>query len=195
MKRQHRPFEDLSSYKKDNMVVSVAAQEDACKEKKAVLKFRQSVSKEEAPIYGNLQINEKDNNSTRFFSANANGLLLQLNHNFKAEQLKSIFVKYQVRMGLQETCINWREFRLSKTLVSLLRNGALPIQFVYSHNVLKDENIGPKQLTEYVRIASSCKARWSRSYLVLAIVSVVKLACCKATALRAIRIVLSTACP
>ena len=52
--KRQRPFEDPSSYKVDNMVVSVTAREDAGKEKEIEKEFRWSVSKKKAPIYGNL---------------------------------------------------------------------------------------------------------------------------------------------
>ena len=48
-------------------------------------------------------------------------------------------------MGLQETCINWSEFKTSRTLASLLRNGADPIRSVHSYNTIETENIGYKQ--------------------------------------------------
>ena len=145
MARRQRPFEYPSSYEVDNMVVSVTAQVDAGNEKEAETEFRRSLYNKKSPIHSNLQVNEKDGNSSRFFSANANSLLFWLNHNYKAEQLKYILVKYQVKkIGLQETCLNWSKSRPSKTLTSLLHNDATPIQSVHSYNVVKDENIGLK---------------------------------------------------
>ena len=51
-------------------------------------------------------------------------------------------------LGLQETCINWSAFnKTSKTLASLLRQGAENIRSVHSHNTLpgETENIGYNQ--------------------------------------------------
>ena len=48
-------------------------------------------------------------------------------------------------MGLQEVCINWKNFKASQTMASLLRHGAEPIRSVASQNKAEGENLGNKQ--------------------------------------------------
>ena len=63
--------------------------------------------------------------------------------NYKADRLKFIFEKYGVHAaGLQEVCINWSEFKASKTITSILRVKTGRIRSVASHNERGTKNIG-----------------------------------------------------
>ena len=82
----------------------------------------------------------------RFLSININGLPFWLQWNHKAELLKLLLKRYNVEcLGLQETCINWSEFKASQTVASILRDGKTPIRSVQSYNRYETDNIGYTQ--------------------------------------------------
>ena len=119
---------------------------DEEEEREEEREYIQSVSEDKSPLYGNLQLRDKPEDVLRFFSCNINGLSFWLSNNPKAKLLKYLLKKYQVdALGLQETCINWSEFKNSQTLASLLRDGTIEIKSVHSYNIHETENIGRKQ--------------------------------------------------
>ena len=86
----------------------------------------------------------KADDSVRFMSVNVNCLSMWKRLNYKAERSRWSLKNYQVdSMGLQEVCVNWRNFRCN--LAHTLRSGADPIRSVASHNTLEEKNVGNTQ--------------------------------------------------
>ena len=121
------------------------------KEQKAGLiaeeEYAKKLKRLKVPIYGNLRINSKANDSIRLMSLNINGLSMSKRGNSKAERLKLLISKYQLdAVGIQEVCVNWDEYKSSNRLAALLRRGYDPIRSVQSYNTLEgNTNIGNVQ--------------------------------------------------
>ena len=135
-----KDLEDLMANKEEDVQKEAENGEDQ--------KHRASVAATKVPIYGTLRLDVKPDDAIRFFSGNVNGLSFWLSRNYKAERLKYVFEQHGIdTMGLQEVCINWKAFKASQTLASLLRSGHESMRSTASHNKRDEEikNIGRKQ--------------------------------------------------
>ena len=143
---RQRKYEEPSRWEVDEMIKDSDDEFDEEEEREEEREYINSVAEDKSPLYGNLQLRDKPEDVLRFFSININGLPFWLSNNPKARLLKYMLKKYQVdALGLQETCINWSEFKNSQTLASLLRDGTTHIKSVQAHNIHETENIGKKQ--------------------------------------------------
>ena len=143
---RQRKYEEPSRREVEEMIQDSDDEADEEDEREEEREYIQSVAEDKLPIYGNLQLRDKPEDVLRFFSCNINGLSFWLSNNPKAKLLKYMLTKYQVdALGLQETCINWSQFKNSQTLASLLRDGAIHIKSVHSYNIHETENIGNTQ--------------------------------------------------
>ena len=144
--KRQRKFEEPSQMEVEDMIDNADAQVNEEEEREEEKEYQRSVAKDKSPIYGNLRVEHKPEDTMRFLSVNVNGLPFWWHDNPKANHLKFILKQYQIDgLGLQEPCINWSAFKSSRTLASLLRDGTTPIKSVHSHNLLETDNIGRKQ--------------------------------------------------
>ena len=103
--------------------------------------YKKEIEEYKVPLYGTLSPIVKADESVRFMSINVNSLSMWKRFNYKAERLKWSLKNYQVdSMGLQEVCVNWRNFRCR--LHNTLRYGGDPMRSVASHNTLETKNTG-----------------------------------------------------
>ena len=144
--KRQRKFDEPSQKEVEDMIDDDEAQIDEEAEREEERDYQRSVAKDKSPIYGNLRVEHKPEDTMRFLSVNINGLAFWWQNNPKADHLKFILKHYQIDgLGLQEPCINWCAFKSSITLASLLRDGTTPIKSVHSHNLHETDNIGRKQ--------------------------------------------------
>ncbi|KAL7536733.1 hypothetical protein ACHAXR_007367 [Thalassiosira sp. AJA248-18] len=146
MNRRDNRNGDISEREVREVLQRTADERDSPDETKEQATYRASVAQTKVPIYGNLRVKQKEDDALRFFSTNVNGLSFWQRRNYKVERLKDVLQRYSIdSMGFQEVCINWRSFKPSQTLASLLRSGADPIRSVASHNTREIKNVGHTQ--------------------------------------------------
>ena len=114
--------------------------------RKVELRYREEVASKSVPIYGTLEPSHKSKEGFRVMSLNINGLPMSKSVNPKAERLKHILPKYEVDvLGLQETCVNWKRFKPSHTVASILRHRTESIRSTHSFNTHETKNISHVQ--------------------------------------------------
>ena len=105
--------------------------------------FSREIAKRKVPIYGTLDPRQKPEETVRVMSLNINGLNMSKSANPKADRLRQLIPKYKIDvLGMQETCVNWSEFKPSNTVASLLRSRDVPIRSTHSYNKHESDNIG-----------------------------------------------------
>ena len=146
MDRRDNKYEETTEQEVVELMSDMVCEYSRLKAQKAEEQFRREIASEKVPLHGTLEPSEKSAEGVRVMSLNINGLQMCKSANPKAERLKQILPKYNVDiLGLQETCVNWREFKPSHTIASLLRHRAESIRSTHSFNTHETDNVGKVQ--------------------------------------------------
>jgi len=144
MESRKRPKEEMGFGEFEEYMATEASEEDLEEAAKKEEEYKREIAKAKVPIYGTLHPTMKADDSVRLMSVNVNCLSMWKRLNYKAERLRWSLKNYQVdAMGLQEVCVNWRNFRCN--LAHTLRSGADPMRSVASHNTIEEKNVGNTQ--------------------------------------------------
>jgi len=164
MDRRENPNEEVLEREVDELVDSMEEDPKSARAFAAQETFRQSLARKKVPRYGNLDPRHKQDESVRLMSLNINGLSMSKSVNPKADRLKQIIPKYSIDMvGMQETCINWTEFKPSHTIASLLRATEDPMRSVHSFNRHETKDVGRVQRGGTATIANDVLSNYVKS--------------------------------
>ena len=108
--------------------------------------YQNKIEQYKVPLYRDPKLGKKADNSVRLMFINVNYLSMWKRYNYKAKRLRWAMFNYKIEsMGIQEVGVNWRNFKTSNTLASLLRQGSNPIRSVNSFSRLDTKNIDNTQ--------------------------------------------------
>ena len=143
MENRENKLEETTEQEVVDIMSEMVCEYTQAKAQRAEKKYREEIASKEVPIYGTLAPAHKSAEEIRVMSLNINGLPMCKSANPKAERLKYILPKYEVDiLGLQETCVNWRRFKPSNTIASILRRRTESIRSTHSFNIHETKNIG-----------------------------------------------------
>ena len=141
MESRSRPDDEMGYGEFEEYMATEVSHEELEEAAKKEEEYKSEIAKAKVPIYGTLHPTMKADDSVRFMSVNVNCLSMWKRLNYKAKRLRWLLKNYQIdTMGLQEVCVNWRNFRCN--LAHTLRSGADPIISMASHNILEAQNMG-----------------------------------------------------
>ncbi|EJK63015.1 hypothetical protein THAOC_16352, partial [Thalassiosira oceanica] len=146
MENRENKLEETTEQEVVDIMSDMVCEYTQQKARRAETKYREEMASKNVPLYGTLVPASKPAEGVRVMSLNINGLQMCKSVNPKAERLKYILPKYEVDiLGLQETCVNWRQFKPSNTIASLLRRRTESIRSTHSFNRHETKNIGNVQ--------------------------------------------------
>ena len=161
MESRERPNEEFNYGEFEEYMATEADSEDIQEAEKEEEEYKKEIEEYKVPLYGTLSPIVKADESVRFMSINVNSLSMWKRFNYKAERLKWSLKNYQVdSMGLQEVCVNWRNFRCR--LHNTLRYGGDPMRSVASHNTLETKNTGDTQRGGTGTVVNGLMAKYVR---------------------------------
>ena len=146
MERRENKFEETTEQEVVELMSDMVCESVRESAEQAELEFRRQIASQSVKLHGNAEPTNKIPEGFRAMSLNINGLQMSKSANHKAERLRYILPKYDIDvLGMQETCVNWRRFKPSHTVASLLRSRTESIRSTHSFNKHETDNIGTVQ--------------------------------------------------
>ena len=163
MESRKRPKDEMGFGEFEEYMATEASEEDLEEAAKKEEEYKREIAKAKVPIYGTLHPTMKADDSVGLMSVNVNCLSMWKRLNYKAERLRWSLKNYQVdAMGLQEVCVNWRNFRCN--LAHTLRSGADPMRSVASHNTIEEKRVGNTQRGGTGTVVTGALAKYVKDY-------------------------------